>query len=82
VAQSVMPEAGVDIYWQPHHEVHPELTPDQDLIGFDGGQDIGRVYLMTNSQQAGRWSWSMYAHSNTGRVPFLTSHHSAGVPRG
>ncbi len=63
----------MDIYWRPHHEVHPELAPDQDFIAFDGEQDIGRVYLMTSSQNAGRWSWSMYAHSHTGRVPFLTS---------
>ena len=63
----------MNVYWGPHHEVRPELAPDQDFIAFDGKQDIGRVYLMTNSQNAGLWSWSMYAHSHTGRVPFLTS---------
>ncbi len=62
----------MNVYWRPHHEVHPELAPDQDFIAYDGERDIGRVYLMTHSQQAGRWSWSMYAHSSTGRVPFLT----------
>ena len=39
----------MNIYWRPHHEVHPELDPDQDFIAFDGEQDIGRVHLMTNS---------------------------------
>lgn len=62
----------MDIYWRPHHEVHPELPPDQDLIAFDGEKDIGRVYCMQHSVRSGWWSWSMYAHSNTGRVPFLT----------
>ncbi len=62
----------MDIYWRAHHEVHPELAPNQDFIAFDGERDIGRVYLMKHSVQAGCFSWSMYAHSNTGLVPFLT----------
>ncbi len=62
------------IYWRPHHEVHPELPPEQDFIAFDDAREksIGQVYLMDHSGQSGRWRWSMYAQSTTGRVPFET----------
>ncbi len=60
------------IYWRPHHEICPELLPERDFITLDEEteQSIGRVYLMTHSEHAGRWHWSMFAHSNIGRVPF------------
>ena len=62
------------VYWRPHHEIYPELPLEQDFIAFDEAteQSIGRVCLMTHSTEAGRWRWSMFAHSNTGRVPFET----------
>ncbi len=65
------------ICWCPDHEVYPELPPEQDFIAFDAEreQSIGRVCLMQHSEQAGRWRWSMFAHSNTGRVPFETHGH-------
>ena len=62
----------VTIYWHPHHEVYPELPPEHDFIAFDEESEdsIGRVHLMKHSEQRGRWCWSMFALSNTGRVPF------------
>ncbi len=53
----------VTIYWRPHHEVYPELPTEQS---------IGRICLEKQSKQAGRWRWSMFARSTTGRVPFET----------
>jgi hypothetical protein len=41
-------------------------------IYYDGDQDIRRFYLMQHSVQASCFSGSDYAHSNTGRVPFMT----------
>ena len=67
----------VTIYWHPHLEVYPELPPEHDFIAFDEESEdsIGRVHLMKHSEQQGRWCWSMFAHSNTGRVPFETHGH-------
>ncbi len=64
----------VTISWRPHHDVHPELPPEQDFLAFDDAREksIGQVYLMEHSGQSGRWRWSMYAQSTTGRVPFET----------
>ncbi len=65
----------MNVYWRPHHEVYPELAPDQDFLAFDEAteQSIGRVCLEHHSAYRGRWRWTMYAHSNTGRVPFEVS---------
>ncbi len=62
------------IYWRPHHEVYPELPREPDFLAFDEATEtsIGRVCLEKQSTNAGRWRWSMFAHSNTGRVPFET----------
>jgi hypothetical protein len=64
----------MNVYWRPHHAVQPELRPEQDFLAFGdtGGKSIGQVYLMEHGDQLGRWRWSMYAHSTTGRVPFET----------
>ena len=68
------------VYWRPHHEVYPELPREPDFIAFDEAteQSIGRVCLMQHSEQAGRWRWSMFAHSTTGRVPFETHGYEDG----
>jgi hypothetical protein len=52
--------------------VHPELAPDQDFIAFDEatGESIGRACIEHHSANVGRWHWSMFAHSTTGKVPF------------
>ncbi len=65
------------VYWRPHHEVYPELPREPDFIAFDAEteQSIGRVCLEKQSTNAGRWRWSMFARSNTGRVPFETHGH-------
>ena len=65
----------MNIYWRPHHEVYPELPPGQDFLAFDEAtdKDVGRVYEMSHHVVAGSWCWSMYAHSNSGRVPFETT---------
>ena len=67
----------MNVYWRPHHEVHPELPPEQDFLAFDeeSEADVGRVYFMTHSGQDGRWFWPMYAQSTTGRGPFETYGH-------
>jgi hypothetical protein len=64
----------VNVYWRPHHEVSPELPRAPDFLAFDEATDesIGRVCLEKQSTNTGRWRWSMFAHSNTGRVPFET----------
>ena len=64
----------VMISWRPHHEVHPELPLEEDFLAFDDARkkSIGQVYLMDHSGQSGRWRWSMYAYSTTGRAPFET----------
>lgn len=73
-----MSETGrtVTIYWRPHHEVHPELPPEQDFLAFDEATErsIGRVSLEKHSANVGRWHWSMFAH-RTGPVPFETHGH-------
>ncbi len=58
------------IYWRPHHEIYPELPPEQDFIVYDEetGQSIGCVYLMTHSEHAGRWHWSM-SSSHQSHIP-------------
>ena len=68
---------GVTVYWRPHHEVHPELPRELDFIAFDGETEksIGRVCLEKQSTNAGRWRWSMFAHSHSGRIPFATHGH-------
>lgn len=65
------------VYWRPHHEVHPELSPDQDFLAFDEalGKSIGPVYIEKHSANVGRWFWTMYAHSTTGKVPFAIQGH-------
>ncbi len=67
----------VTVYWRPHHEVYPELPREPDFLAFDEAteQSIGRVCLEKQSTNAGRWRWSMFAHSHTGRVPFETHGH-------
>ncbi len=62
------------VYWRPHHEVYPELPREPDFIAFDEEteQSIGWMHLMTHSEERGRWRWSMFARSTTGRVPFET----------
>jgi hypothetical protein len=67
----------VTIFWRPHHEVHPELPPEPDFPAFDEalGKSIGRVYVEKHSANVGRWFWTMYAHSNTGHVPFANHEH-------
>ncbi len=67
----------MNVYWRPHHEVHPELPPGPDFLAFDEAtdKDVGRVYEMSHYVVAGAWRWSMYAHSHTGRVPFVTHGH-------
>ncbi len=46
----------MNVYWRPHHEVYPELPPEQDFIAFDEEteESIGRVCLMHHSEHAGR----------------------------
>ena len=74
--QVVSPEPPrMDIYWRPHHEVYPELSPDQDFVAFDGEHSIGSVCLGHHSGREGQWRWSMFAHSTTGRVPFQIHGH-------
>ncbi len=65
------------IDWHPFHEVVPGNHPDQDFVAYDEGHEksIGPVYVEQHSAQKGRWFWSMYAHSTTGRVPFKISGH-------
>ncbi len=64
----------MNIYWQPHHEVHPELAPDQDFVAYDEEREdsIGRVFQIANGEQAGRWLWTMTARSRAKRIPFPT----------
>ena len=65
------------VYWRPHHEVYPKLPPEQDFLAFDEASEesIGRVDIEKHGANVGRWRWSMYAHSHTGKVPFQTHGH-------
>ncbi len=71
-AGTVAEDRDVTVYWRPYHEVYPEFDPDQDFLAFDEAtaESIGQVCLEHHSAYRGHWRWSMYARSNTGRVPF------------
>ncbi len=67
----------MNVYWRPHHEVYPKLPREPDFLAFGEAteESIGRVYIEKHSANVGRWRWSLFAHSHTGRVPFETHGH-------
>jgi hypothetical protein len=60
----------VDLYWRPHHEVNPILSPEPDFIAYDGEKVIGRVYEHMHGSQKGRWLWTMTDHGPGYPPPF------------
>jgi hypothetical protein len=60
------------VHWRLHHEVYPELPPDQDFVAFDEetGAMVGRVYLMHHGPQGGRYVWTMTFLQTWGRPAF------------
>ena len=41
-----------------------ELSPDNDLVGFDGETMIGRIFLEPRPRFKGLWKWSNTATEN------------------
>ncbi len=49
------------ISWRPQHEVYPSRAPAPDLLAFDGGRVIGRMFQMTRRGSKTCWYWTVMA---------------------